>query len=236
MSTQQRTGDAGMGSKPPAAQRPGGPTRLLITDPLHPVVECTVGPLKARHPGTLAVFGVSPIDGAVPPPSLESIFVCPATDDPRFAPALVELVGRNRIDVVLPWTDTDALLISRHAPELTAAGAQVACAPAELVQLACDKWTTLQRLVELSVPVPETCLVRSAGELAYAARALGYPARPLLLKPRGLAGSRGVWSIRAEVDLTWTGPRPRLPLEAIQTAVSMMDGPIELLVQEDVPA
>jgi predicted ATP-grasp superfamily ATP-dependent carboligase len=209
--------------------------RLLITDPMHPVVECTVGPLKARCPSGLAVLGVSSAGGAVPPPSLERVLVCPATDDPRFASALVELVGRHRIDVVLPWTDADALVISRHAPELAAAGAQVACAPAALVQLACDKWATLQRLVELSVPVPSTFLVRSAAELSDAARELGYPTRPLMLKPRGLAGGRGVWSIRSAVDLSWTSPRPRLPLEAVHAAVSMMDGPVELLVQEEVP-
>jgi predicted ATP-grasp superfamily ATP-dependent carboligase len=208
--------------------------RLLITDPLHPVVECTVCPLKRRYPA-LVVFGVSSIGGAVPPPSLESVLVCPSTDDPRFAPALAELVGRYRIDVVLPWTDADALVISHHAPDLAAAGARVACAPADLVRLACDKWATLQRLVELSVPVPATYLARSAAELADAARELGYPARPLMLKPRGLAGGRGVWSVRSTVDLSWTSPRPRLPLEAIQAAVSMMDGPVELLVQEDVP-
>jgi predicted ATP-grasp superfamily ATP-dependent carboligase len=247
-----------MGNEPPTTEQPAGPApditsrtdptlrfpycgqqagevRLLITDPLHPVVECTVGPLKARYPGGLTVFGVSSVGGAVPPPSLESVLVCPAPDDPRFVSALAALVGRYRIDVVLPWTDADAPVISRHAPELAAAGAQVACAPAALVRLACDKWATLQRLAELSVPTPATYLARSAAELADAAGELGYPARSLMLKPRGLAGGRGVWSIRSAVDLTWTSPRPRLPLEAIHAAVSMMDGPVELLVQEEVP-
>lgn len=208
--------------------------RLLITDPLHPVVECTVWPLKARYRDGLAVFGVSAVAGAVPPPSLDGLFVCPSLDDPRFVPALAELIRRYRIEIVLPWTDAEALVISRHVSELAAAGARAACPPAALVELACDKWMTLQRLVELSVPVPATFLVRSAVELVDAAAELGYPKRPLMVKPRGLAGGRGVWSIRAAVDLTCTTPRPRLPLEAMHTAVSIMDGPVELLVQEEV--
>jgi len=144
------------------------------------------------------------------------------------------VVRRCRVEVVLPWTDADALAISYHIAELAAAGARVACPPAALVELACDKWSTLQRLAELGVPVPATHLVRSASELVEAAAELGYPSRPLLLKPRGLAGGRGVWSIRSAVDLTCTTPRPRLPLEAAHAAVSIMDGPVELLVQEEV--
>jgi hypothetical protein len=223
------TAGRGSGHAPPAG------LRLLITDPLHPVVECTIGPLKARHPYGLAVFGVSTVSGAVPPPSVDGVFVCPPLDDPRYIPALVELIRRYRIDVVLPWTDQDALVISSHAAELVAAGAQVACAPAFLVRMACDKWATLQRLVELNVQIPATYLITSAAQLVTAAADLGYPDRSLMLKPRGLAGGRGIWSIQAAVDLNWTSPRPRLPLEAIQAALSTMDGPVELLLQQDVP-
>jgi carbamoyl-phosphate synthase large subunit len=230
--TERRHGE--VGRRGSAHSQPTG-LRLLITDPLHPVVECTVGPLKARYPHGLAVFGVSTVSGAVPPPSVDGVFVCPPLDDQRFLPVLIELIRRYRIDVVLPWTDRDALMISRHAAELVAAGAQVACAPAPLVQMACDKWATLQRLVDLNVQVPATYLITSAADLMTAAADLGYPDRPLMLKPRGLAGGRGIWSIRAAVDLSWTSPRPRLPLAAMQTALSTMDGPVELLLQQEVP-
>jgi hypothetical protein len=202
-----------------------GSMRLLITDPLHPVVNCTIQPLKAGFPEGLVVLGVTPVRSATPT-SLDGLLVCPPLDDPRFVSALAELVRRCRVDVVLPWTDAEALVISRGVEELARAGARVACPPAALVELACDKWATLRRLAELRVPVPATYLVGSAAELLDAAAELGYPDRSLMIKPRGLAGGRGVWSIRADVDLTCTTPRPRLPLEAVHASVTLMDSPV----------
>ena len=209
--------------------------RVLITDPFHPVVPATVAGLKeqARAAGEeWTVLGLTSRTEGARPPALDGLIAGPDRRNPRWQD-LVALAGSDRIDLVLPWTDIDAQGITRYADPLAAAGTSVACAPAPLVELAGDKWATTLRLAELGVPVPKTRLVRTAAEVEKAAVDLGYPQAPLLLKPRGLAGGHGVWSIRAGVDLTRTSPRPRLPLDALAAAVAGSEERTEFLLQQE---
>jgi carbamoyl-phosphate synthase large subunit len=209
--------------------------RVLITDPFHPVVPATVLGLKerARAAGEeWTVLGLASRSEGARPPALDGLIAGPDWRKPRWQD-LVALAGSSRIDVLLPWTDLDPQGIARYADPLAAAGISVACAPAPLVELAADKWATTLRLAELGVPVPETRLVRTAGEVEKAAVDLGYPQAPLLLKPRDPAGGQGVWSIRAGVDLTRTSPRPRLPLAAVAAAVAGSEERVDFLLQQE---
>jgi carbamoyl-phosphate synthase large subunit len=74
---------------------------------------------------------------------------------------------------------------------------------------------TRQRLDGLGVAVPDARLIHDGAQLLDAAQDLGYPDRGLMLKPRRLAGGRGVWRVSARVDLTASGPYPSLPVEAM---------------------
>lgn len=209
--------------------------RVLITDPFHPVAPGTVAGLKerARAAGEdWTVLGLTSRPEGARPPALDGLIAGPDRRRPRWQD-LIAVAGSNRIDVLLPWTDVDAQGIARYADPLAAAGTSVACAPAPLVELAGDKWATTLRLAELGIPVPQTRLVRTAAETEKAAADLGYPEAPLLLKPRGLAGGHGVWSIRAEVDLTRTSPRPRLPLDALAAALARSEERVEFLLQHE---
>lgn len=210
--------------------------RLLITDPLHPVVQSTIARLKDRaleDGDTWTVLGLTTRAEAAHPPALDGLVTGPAPDDPVWGRCLLDLARRHRLDVVLPWTDVDARAASAHAAALAAVGTSVACPPARLVELACDKWATTLRLADAGIPVPESRLVRTAADVAAAATEMGYPRQPLLLKPRGLAGGHGVWSIRPGGDLTRTAPVPRLPLEAMVAAIATSDGRAEFLLQHE---
>lgn len=209
--------------------------RLLITDPFHPVVPATVSALKerARAGGDAwTVIGLAPRGSGADPAALDGLIRGPDGRDRDWS-SLVELVRSHRIDVVLPWTDADAGRIAPLAAELAAAGTALACAPTQLVDLAGDKWATVARLAQLGVPVPETRLVRTADEIEKAAADLGYPGTPLLLKPRGLAGGHGIWSVRAGADLTRTSPRPQLPVEALVAAVGRSTKTADYLLQHE---
>jgi carbamoyl-phosphate synthase large subunit len=211
--------------------------RLLITDPFHPVVQTTIAALKSEYGDGCHVIGISPITEIPPPPLLDGLELCPRPDAPSFEVRLLDVVRRERIDTVLPWTDADALALGRATERLARAGATLVGPPWRLVRLACDKWSTLERLTAIGIPVPMTRLVASASEVESAALELGYPAHRLILKPRCLAGSAGVWSVRPDFDLQAHGPRAQLPLEAIVAAVRLAvrrDGPMDYLLQQEV--
>lgn len=87
--------------------------RLLITDPFHPVVAATVGQLRERL-GLCGLIGVSPAvtPGHRPPPGVDAVYSCPSPDGAGFIEAVRDVVQREAVHVVLPWTDLDALVLA----------------------------------------------------------------------------------------------------------------------------
>lgn len=189
--------------------------RLLITDPFHPVSAATLMALR-RTCAEATIAAVAADTGSrVTPPGLDRVHAVPAPFEPGFAEAVRNAALVAGADVVLPWSDRDALALVASLDVFTAAGVAVVCPPRELLEMACDKWATLRRLADLGVPVPQSQLVCSGDELRTAATALGYPAVGLVVKPRGLAGGQGVWMVREDADPTRTTPRPQVPLAAM---------------------
>ena len=209
--------------------------RLVVTDPLHPVVEATITGLKRRY-RHCAVIGVQHGATVPPPPALAKLVACPPPTAAGYAEAVAAIAVREGAEALLPWTDADALALAPLAGRLRAQGVALVCPPASLVALACDKWATLEQLASAGVQVPPTLLVRVPAGLVPAAERLGYPARSLVVKPRDLAGGRGAWTLRSGFDLTTAGPRPELPLAALAAAVELLGEGAwrDLLVQQEV--
>jgi carbamoylphosphate synthase large subunit len=199
--------------------------RLLITDPFHPVTAPTMTALR-RDCRDCRVIGVhSAVEAGVAPPGVDAVEQVPRPGSDDFVTGVLDVALRHGLTAVLPWTDRDALAVARERAVLDAAGVAVVCPPTPLVELACDKWATRQALDRLGVPVPEARLVHDGRELVDAARDLGHPCRRLMLKPRRLAGGRGVWRISDRADLTSGGPLPSLPLEAVAVALDLSPEP-----------
>lgn len=217
--------------------------RLLITDPLHPVVPETVVGLQnaaAAAGGPLwTVFGL--VEGRAvgaalaAPPGVAELLAGPGIGEPGWVSRVVTLAVERRIDAVLPWTDREAVLLAPAATELRELGIALVCPPGPLVDLADDKWATMQRLAELGVATPASRPVDRGTELAAAARDLSYPGRSLVVKPRRSAGGRGVWVVRPDAGLEVTAPLPALPLYALMVAAATREQPLGLVVQELLP-
>lgn len=155
----------------------GGHLRLVVTDPFHPVTAATA--LKDGC-DDCRIVGVAPdVAGRVAPPGVDTVELCPADG---FGPAVLDVAQRAGCDLVLPWSDRDALALAGGAGAFRDAGISLLCPRADLVALACDKWAMLQRLSELGVPVAASMLVRDGTGLYRAADAMGYPARRLVSK------------------------------------------------------
>lgn len=196
---------------------------LLISDPFHPVTAPTMASLRGGC-RECRVVGVDAAAGAEPsPPGVDVVLSVPAPECEGFAEAVRDVAVGHRLNAVLPWTDRDARGLARHRAVLERVGVAVVCPPAALVELAGDKWATVQRLRDLGVGVPETRIVRSGEELRECARDLGYPGRRLILKPRHLAGGAGVWRLRAGSDPMAAGSWPCLPVAALAAALDERD-------------
>jgi hypothetical protein len=209
--------------------------RLVVTDPFHPVASSTVVALRGGCSGGV-VLGVAPGAGErPPPPGLDRVVALHNVDATEFESGLRALVSREGIEVILPWTDRDALALSALGDRFE--GAALVCPRRSLVELAGDKWATIVGIRELGVPVPAARVIATGADLRRAAGELGYPARSLVLKPRSLSGARGVWSLRADADPFAAGPLPQANVEAMAVLVDACreQRTDSFVLQEEVP-
>lgn len=167
--------------------------------------------------GLCRLIGVSTAatPGHRTPPGVDAVYSCPSPDGAGFIEAVRDVVQREAVNVVLPWTDLDALVLASAHKALADLGVGLVCPAAELVELACDKACCLAAVAALGVAVPATRVVHDGADLAAAAADLGYPRQKLVLKPRRLSGGRGMWIVRSDADLRATHPAPQLCLEAL---------------------
>ena len=99
----------------------------------------------------------------------------PSTDREAFTRFLVDLVTREKIDVVLPVTDitTHAVCASQEALRPWTA---LAVPSLEAFDLVSNKWTLVERASLCGVPVPRTVYLQDATGLRAIAERIEYPA------------------------------------------------------------
>lgn len=163
----------------------------------------------------------------------DAFHVVPAGNDPAYPDAILELVERERVDVVLPQSsfDLDALSVRRDEFPVP-----VLVSSPDTVHRSNDKAETYAFLQRIGVPTVEYRRVAGAREVDAAARELGYPDRPVCFKPVFSSGSRGFRILDPTVDRAWQllHERPGSVSMRLEEALELLPdeaGP-ELLVME----
>ena len=163
----------------------------------------------------------------------DAFHVVPAGSDPGYANAVLELVERERVDVVLPQSSFDL-------PGLAAARERfpvpVLVSSPDTVHRSNDKAETYSLLQRIGVPTIEFRRVAGAREVEAAARELGYPDRPVCFKPVFSSGSRGFRILDPTVDRAHQllHERPGSVAMRLEEALELLPetGGTELLVME----
>lgn len=140
-------------------------------------------------------IGVDSRDDALGRNFADRFFRVPSGDDPGYPDHMLDLCRREKVDVLFPTSDEEALALAPHANAFAAEGIRVSCPPAEMSRLMRNKADMYDHLAGCGLPLPEYHRVGSREELRKAAHALGYPQRDFVLKPTVGRGGRGVWTI-----------------------------------------
>lgn len=118
-------------------------------------------------------------------------------DDPEFSfAALMNVLRRDRYDVIIPLTDFSAALLSNHFDEIAPYAAPAVNRP-NVFREAADKQRTMQACVRANVPCPHTLYDMTCADDVVAA---GMP-YPFIIKPRTGYGSIGFHVIHDEEEL-----------------------------------
>jgi carbamoyl-phosphate synthase large subunit len=102
--------------------------RILVTCAGGTLVPLSIQQLRAARGGGNFILGVD-MRADVPARHFADTFeTVPAAESPDYLPAIMGLVRRHGIELVVPWSDGEALELARHREDLAALGCKLACA------------------------------------------------------------------------------------------------------------
>jgi carbamoyl-phosphate synthase large subunit len=163
----------------------------------------------------------------------DAFHVVPAGSDAAYPDAILELVERERVDVVLPQSSFDLEALSARRDDFPV---PVLVSSPETVHRSNDKAETYAFLQRIGVPTVDFRRVAGARQVDAAARELGYPERPVCFKPVFSSGSRGFRILDPTVDRSWQllHERPGSVAMRLEEALELLpdEGGTELLVME----
>jgi carbamoylphosphate synthase large subunit len=129
----------------------------------------------------------------------DAFAVVPAGDAGGYVEAVAALVEAHGIELVLPWSDEEALALAGARDALAAKGATLACAPLETLKLMTDKAATYRKLTEAGLTMPDWVLVET--ESALAAAVDRFEAQgDFVVKPVKARGNRGTVVVRRDAE------------------------------------
>lgn len=124
----------------------------------------------------------------------------PPTTSSGYISALLEIVRRDKIDLMIPLIDTELPMLSANRDRIAAAGCHVIVSPPRIIDICRDKLETSRFLEENGIPAPRTwqpAEVMSRRRHKF----------PYFLKPRFGSASKGNAVIRNRDDLEAFVPR-----------------------------
>jgi len=118
----------------------------------------------------------------------------PLTSSPDYIQSLLDIAGRERIDLLVPLIDLELVALSEARERFAAVGCHPIISAPQVVHTCSDKLATFKFLTAQGVPVPQTWLPEEFLKLTE-------HRFPCFLKPRRGSASKGNMVVRDELDL-----------------------------------
>jgi len=131
---------------------------------------------------------------------VDTFYTVPAGSSEAFIPRMLDIVQRERPDLILPQSSYEILPLARHRHEFQSLNSLPVIADPDAVERGGDKWLTYQALEGSGVPRPKSTLCKTIDAFTEAIHQLGYPEKRVCFKPPFSKGTRGFRIVTAEVD------------------------------------
>jgi len=213
--------------------------RIIITSVGGLVAPNIIRGLKEDASDDIYVVGVDMNKEAVGFHFSDKSYTIASGDSDEYSEQLLDIAKREKIEVIIPGSDEELLNLAKNKEKFTKEGIVVACSDYKTVNIASNKATMLEFLAKRSIATPKFSVPGSIGELETAARALGYPQKPIVFKPQRARGARGFWIVRADLDrnrsFIYSRNRQEITLEWLLESLADNSSFPEILLMEYLP-
>ncbi len=185
-------------------------------------------------PEVSRIIGVDASADAIGFYMVDKDYVVPMGNDPEYMAVIYDIVKREKVNIIIPCSDEEVFTLSCHKESLRKEGIAVLCPEHEIVATAIDKGCMLDFAKEHNLPVPNFFLAASVDEAVQAVEKLGYPSKPVVVKPRRGRGGRGFRVLREDVDILSTRYSHEMKLSWFMEAVKQQES-LEIVLMEYLP-
>lgn len=190
---------------------------ILITDVSHPVTASAIETLRS----TGHLYNIVGIDHSISQYAVGELWVdhhytVPSLSDDTegYVSSALQICKRHNINVIVPWTNEEAIIFAKHAPAFLEIGTRILTSNIDAIDRVVDKYFLMNGLKEKGFVTPNFYAVNTIPELNSAVEALGYPSKSVVVKPRNLSGARGFCLLDPRPNISKRGFSDSLPFPA----------------------
>jgi len=126
----------------------------------------------------------------------------PYADDPGFPQSLLTICKKRKIDLILPLVTKELIPLAKNIDQFKKAGIKIPITPAASLEIANNKSRLYEFLQWRGIAVPDFRVVETVVQFQQALTELGYPDKPVCIKPSVSNGSRGFRILKDRLDET----------------------------------
>jgi len=174
--------------------------------------------LRASRRHRIRVVAVDARDTAVGRHFADAFHRVPMGDDPRYVARIGEIIRQEKVDLILPCSDEEALALADQRAAVETESCQLACAPAEMLRLMSDKNQCYTYLRKHGVATPDWACAHSRSALEAAVAEFAERGE-FALKPMRSRGNRDIYVIRrdeGEVEKSLSGRELHMGLDTFR--------------------
>lgn len=131
----------------------------------------------------------------------DDFYVVPSGTSPDYIPTLLDLVRKEKPDLVFPESSNEVLTLAKARSEFDALSTKVLVSSPGAIEASNNKYLMYETIrKKTGMDLPEYHSASNLDDFMSAAEKLGYPENPVVFKPHVGKGSRGVRIIDPEAD------------------------------------
>ena len=175
---------------------------VLVTGSGAPGIRGTLYSLKNNFDGrNIKTIGTDIKDNVIGKFLCDKFYQINKPSSPEYLEQLLSICKNENVDVLLPQNTSELLVLSQTKKEFESIGTNVAISDEESITVANDKYKLMELAKNIGVPTADFYLVNTFEELIKYATKLGWPEKPVVIKPPLSNGMRGVRIIDESIDL-----------------------------------
>ena len=131
----------------------------------------------------------------------ESFYSIPKPSEEAYLERLLSICKKEKVDVLLPQNTLELPILANNKHLFLENGTSVTISDAPAITVANDKHELLKLAEKTGIPIPNYVLVENFDSLIESASGMGWPDKPIVIKPPISNGMRGVRIIDESIDL-----------------------------------